>query len=995
MDRSEFANPGAQYRGVALWMLNDKLEREEIARQLKGIHEAGWGAVITRTFNGLRTPYLSEEWMDITQVSIDVARECGMKVWLQAGYMPSGIPDLPPDQAHKVLLRKRKEEAAEAGEKLLCQEGDWAYYLRTLNTVLDLLNPQAVKEYLDKAYRVPWGDRFGKEFGQTVETIWVDEPHFRPPLLPWNDRLPRVFKRQWGYSLLESIPALFAGDGDGHKVRNHYWRVVLDMLLSAYFKQVGKWCAEHNVRFSGHLMGEDTLQGQIGWTASTMPCYEYMQLPGIDHLTLSLTWPSGNNFVMTPKQCSSASNQLGHRQILAEMYGVSTQGISFEDRKWIGDWIMLMGINYRCYHGAFYSIRGQRKRVYVPHLSYQQPWWPDNRLVADYFGRLSYAMSQGQYRADVLLLHPVESGFCTYDPTFIKQPHDRVNEPPAIRVLNQTFAALSDNMLKIHRGFEYGDELLMGKYGKVSPKGLTVGKMTYGAVILPSVITLRKTTVDLLKRFIRSGGTVLAAGDLPTRIDGKKTRLIESLNSKLVKVKNDPTALKKALDKAVPPAAEVVARKGSAQHVWLHERKIDGGRVFFLINPTRDMTVEADLRIRGAGALERWDLRTGQVTPIAQKSDGKFTVTRLSFPPAASHLIVLNETAKAAAVAFEKQGAVRSIALPGKFRVTRHSPNALTLDFCRFRKGDGEWSEVIPVIAVQEQLEREGYAGPVTLQFRFTAEARPASARIVIEDAPDYGVTVNGQAVSYAGLPYYVDRSFLPVDVTEQLRAGENVVEVTRRFEPTARARFSLASLWQTAAGVELESLYLIGDFAVKARVSPREQKAKCDRLEPDFVVAAESGESSGQLAVEGYPFFAGRISLSDTVELEAPRDGERAFLELPTLDAALAKVRVNGKEAGAVLWQPYRVEITPLVRDGANRVEIEFVTTLRSLLGPHHRPAGEPDDTWSDAWAARAAGSDWYRRRNSPEVPWTDDYFVCHLGISGKAVIEYVSASR
>ena len=243
--------------------------------------------------------------------------------------------------------------------------------------MLDLLNGPAVREYLDLAYKDPWHSRFGDEFGKTIEAIWVDEPHFRPPLLPWSPRLPQTFGDKWGYDLLEHLPSLFKPVGDFRSIRHHYWRTVLGMFLEAYFEPVGKWCAEHDVKFGGHLMGEDTLNSQVGWTGAAMPCYESMQLPGIDHLTMSLEWPSHKKFLLTPKQITSAASQLGKGETLAEMYAVSSQGITFEDRKQIANWMAVLGINYRCFHGSFYSLRGQRKRIYVPHLSYQQPWWTD------------------------------------------------------------------------------------------------------------------------------------------------------------------------------------------------------------------------------------------------------------------------------------------------------------------------------------------------------------------------------------------------------------------------------------------------------------------------------------------------------------------------------------------------------------------------------------------------------------------------------------------
>jgi len=115
VNQTEFLNPGATYRGVTLWMLNDKLEPDEIVRQLRSFKAAGWGALIGRTFVGLRTKYLSDEWMEMIGLIIEEAKKEGLKVWLQAGFMPSGIPDLAPEWQHRVLIRQGRGDAAAPG----------------------------------------------------------------------------------------------------------------------------------------------------------------------------------------------------------------------------------------------------------------------------------------------------------------------------------------------------------------------------------------------------------------------------------------------------------------------------------------------------------------------------------------------------------------------------------------------------------------------------------------------------------------------------------------------------------------------------------------------------------------------------------------------------------------------------------------------------------------------------------------------------------------
>lgn len=998
MNKKAFRSPGSEYRGVSLWMLNDKLETEEILRQLKGISDAGWGAVICRTFNGLRTEYLSDEWNRIIREVIEQAGRLGMKVWLQAGYMPSAIPQLAQDEQHRVLIRKRKAEAVGASEVLLLQDREHSYYARRMEHVLDLLAPKACASYLDKAYTGSLCGPFGDAFGKTVETVWVDEPHFKPPLMPWTEDLPDVFRKKWGYSLTESLPLLFAPERDYHRVRHHYWRTVLDLLLTAYFGQVSEWCREHGVRFSGHLMGEDTLRSQISWTGACMPCYEYMQLPGIDHLTLSLTWPAERSFILPPKQCSSAANQLGKKEKLAETYAVSSQGITFEDRKWIAEWMMMLGINTRCYHGSFYSMRGRRKRIYVPHLSYQQPWWPHNRLIADYFARLSYVMRQGSYEADVLVIHPVESAYCLYDPTAITNVHNRVGEPEDIRRLNDALVVLSENLLRIHRGFEYGDEGILARHGSVRGRSLAVGKMSYRAAVLPHLLTLRETTLKLLERFIEGGGTLLVMGDPPTRLDGVVDRRPAGLCAKARRVDNTPVSLEAALDERVPTDVQITAAGGDDPGViWLHARRIGDKRVFVLANPTRDQTVHATLHIRAPGSLERWELASGRVEPAAQKRDGEVLAAALTLPPTASHVLVLQPTRFAPV---GEWAATRTFPVSGEYGISRDSPNALTLDFCRFRRGRDDWSELLPVSGVQEILAAEGYNGTVSLRFFFEAEDRPGRAMLVVEDAAEYVISVNGRSVEYAGLPCYVDRSFHPVDITEHVGKGPNTVELNRAFEAPSEAAFMLASLFHTATGVELEAVYLIGDFAVRGSLSNGEVRPRCVRYDRHFRIVHEKQTTAGDLTADGYPFFAGNLSLEASLELPKPAGDERAFLVLPSMDAVVVETVVNAKPCGSIAWPPYEVEITAAVRPGKNALQLELVSSLRNLLGPHHRPSGEPTQTWKDGWTGLSSaerrdtdlrsGPDWYTRRDSEDVFWSDDFFFLPFGIREPPIVEY-----
>src|SRR5690606_32469026 len=141
---------------------------------------------------------------------------------------------------------------------------------------------------------------------------------------------------------------------------------------------------------------------------------------------------------------------------------------------------------------ASYSRRGRRKRIYVPHLSYQQPWWPDNRLIADHFARQSWALRQGRSMAQVLVLHPIESAWCLFDPASMQRPHDHAGETADLVAMDDRLVELCRNLLCSQRDFDLGDESLLAEHGSAGPDGLRVGQMTYRLVILPELLTIRR-----------------------------------------------------------------------------------------------------------------------------------------------------------------------------------------------------------------------------------------------------------------------------------------------------------------------------------------------------------------------------------------------------------------------------------------------------------------------------------------------------------------------
>jgi hypothetical protein len=59
----------------------------------------------------------------------------------------------------------------------------------------------------------------------------------------------------------------------------------------------------------------------------------------------------------------------------------------------------------------------------------------------------------------------------------------------------------------------------------------------------------------------------------------------------------------------------------------------------------------------------------------------------------------------------------------------------------------------------------------------------------------------------------------------------------------------------------------------------------------------------------------------------------QQLFLKFDRIGAA-AEIKINGKPADVILWRPYSLDITDLVVQGENSIEVTVANTAVNLLG-------------------------------------------------------------
>lgn len=990
-----FKKPDIIYHGTDFWMLNDRLEENELVRQMHEMKTQGVYSFIARTYIGLKSDYPGKDFKSKLKLIVKTAKELDMKVFLQAGYMPEHVLNLPKKYSLSYIKLYRDAEP-ENNEEVLCKFGDVTFTKYSSGTFLDMFNHDSVEFYLNESYGNMWTD-FEDEYGKTILSIWVDEPSYSSDYFPYPDGIEEAFEKRWGYSLKDNIYKLYF-DEDGYRsVRYHYRILLQEMLENNYFRMLREWCNSHGLLASGHLMLEDTLELQITRACAAMPYYKYFDIPGIDLLCGQMNWRSGEiksefkytyrpTITTTPIQCASAARQCGSKHILCEMYGVTSQDMTFRNQKHQFDYMAAHGINHRSVHGIFYSLHGRAKRMYPPHVNYYQPYWDELHQLYDYVASASRFISLGKPDEDVLVIHPLDSAYCDYVSTWADKDASKRASYRELKKRDTYFHNLIVSLSLAHCVFDLGDEKTILDMGSVDGNSFVIGKMRYSTVVLPELIALRSTTLEKLKVFANNGGRIIVTGRKPYLLDGYETDgdimadipnviCTEDVNSLIPLIENKNYSLKgHYFDK----------------NIFVRRRTEGDDGYYFIFNADCSGKKNTVLSVKGNVKAELWDGFSKEITELSCRYTGEYTEIELCIPEGGSLMVHTVKAEEKPATAEKKLCGKRIFELGDDWSLERKQQNVLLLEFCKLKKADGDYTDEYPILAVQQMLVDEDYHGEITLKYTFKTDKVLSGLSLALEDASKHRIFFNGKEISSEPNGYYFARSFETVALPDSV-CGENIVELKREFVPLEKMKSKIGSLFEERKGVELEFAYLLGDFALYASAEP-ERNGNL-RYNRNMSLTSESGKVLGELTKEGYPFYAGTIAL--TKEFDVNYNGNDASLTLDELDGCLVKVILNGKDCGYMHCPPYRLDISEALKDGKNTVTLELTNTLRNLLGPYHRPEGEigrigggygfPDYSWIGVIGAE--DKNWYNNRVPDTKRWTDSYMCVALGVQGAKI--------
>lgn len=1016
-----FQSPRACFRGKPFWSWNGRLEPGELRRQIRILKQMGMGGFFMHSRVGLETPYLSRAWFDCIDTCIDEAKKLNMEAWLyDEDRWPSGaaggLVTRNPRYRQRFLIMREITRAADfrwrtetlaaftarikghaatqvnqiphgrsvssllKGEIIL----EFCAYTAPLKdwyngfTYLDTLNHKAVKKFIEvthEAYR----RRHGKHFGRIIPGIFTDEPAHayicaeqpwaRGIGAPWTDLLPHVFRKRYGYDLLPHLVELFF-DVDGQPftpARYHFHECVTFLFVDAFARQIGEWCGRNGMMLTGHVLLEDTLSRQTLAVGDCMRFYEHMQAPGMDLLCEHLRYWD------TAKQVSSVARQFGRKWRLTETYGTTGWDFPFAGHKALGDWQAALGINLRNHHLAWYTMEGEAKRDYPASIFYQSPWWHLYPKVEDYYARVNAVMTRGVEVRDLLVIHPVESMWLRCrkgwrdDGAIAVDRHDKV------------LADLRDSLLAANIDFDYGNEEIMARHGAVTRKDgrtvLRVGRAYYKAVIVPPLLTIRKSTLDLLLRFRAAGGTVVFAGQAPRFVEAVPSGEAAALARRCWRTSSKGPSVAQAVETAARRIS-IIDAHGRELAPTLYLLREDAEAFYLFVCNTghnlsskrylRDLPVRKrtlcfpDVRIRGfsvcRGTPVEFQPDTGKISVArAQRKKGAWEI-QTSLPALGSRLFAIPK--RKSDIRLPQQQPLRSVGarlLGGQsWKILLSEDNNLALDrpCCRIGKGSLQAPE--DILRVDQRIRRALGIKPrggamvqpwarrkkenpkktdVALEYVFDVRALPSGTLYLALERPEtFSARLNGVPLNMdMESGWWVDRSVrkIPFDAS-LLKLGKNCLALDGVYD-------------ENHSG--LETVYLLGRFGVK--------------VEGVNVAMLRMPETLrlGDWTPQGLPFYSGSVSYCRELNLQSVK-GRRLWIEVPDYCGVGVRILVNGQSAGIIGWAPNEVEITDWIGKGRVELRIEILGHRRNSHGPLHYFEKWPD--WTGPIHFVSSGNKW-----------------------------------
>lgn len=889
-----------------------------------------------------RTPpgETAERKLRLSQINVKAAFERGDRI----------LPDLsptPPDLAipREGVLNLTAQMDAQGRLVWDAPEGEWTI-LRLGHTTTgkdnhpsipegrglecDKMSREAMDQHWSGMMATVLGD-LGPLAGRVLNNALIDS--YEVGSQNWTPKFREEFRRRRGYDPLPFMPVVTGRVVDSIAVSERFlWdfrRTIADLFADNYFGYFGELCRKHGMLFSVEPYGNGA--------------FDNIQSGGLADIPMGEFWVGGAA-IETTKLAASIAHTHGRKYVGAEAFTADDmRGRWLVDPysiKALGDLVFCNGVNRYIFHRYAHQpwkdlYPGLTMGPWGMHLERTVTWWSQGAAWLRYVARCQYLLQSGLFVADACYFYG-DSG-----------PNDLL--------------ARSALRPELPDGYDYDgcDAATLRRMTVKNGQIVLPDGMRYRVLILPETTFMTPATLREIRRLAREGATIIgpkpahspSLSDYP-RCDDEVRRMADEVwgdcDGKTVQERRygrgrilwgKPLRTVFA-ESGVAPDFSYRSDSRDTRLVYIH-RRADGADIYFVSNQRyRNETAEAVFRVSGRQP-ELWDPMTGQIVPapVFRQERGR-TVVPLTLEPAGSVFVVFRKPLRDPdhLTQLTRTGPK----LPPGSRIQVEIRRAF------YGAADGRGADVTAKVAA---MVAEGtYAIPATnavfgdpvvnvvkqLTVEYLLNGR--ERRQVVAENETMELAESRDPVSYPAFEVMTDRSGAAVMVPWQ--AG------------VYQARTARGRMWRMEVREPARVLTLPNAWRLRfppGKGAPPE--IRLDRL-----------VSWTEHAQPGVRYFSGTAEYTTTFHVPAAMlsGGRAVSLDLGRVKN-FAEVRVNGRSTGVLWKEPFRLDVTGLLKPGQNTLSVR-VTNLwpNRLIGDAQHPeevewSGDAIGKWPD-WVWKGA---------------------------------------
>ena len=672
---ANFQSPPVEYSLTFYWGWDGEITEEVIARDLDAFKARGVHIVTLESGYDMGSPYLSPEWLEMVQRTVELARERDMRIWIvDEGKYPSGFaggkfttdaPELrmkalvvadtlkvnggetiskklPADVVSAIAINQLDTTNQildiKSGElKWTAPEGQWSVLLikhdfrssptRAVNnptrgkdpsnSLCDYLDPAATRQFIQFTHE-QHKKYVGSEFGKTVLGFRGDEPDYSIRGIPWTPIIFEIFKQRKGYDVEPYVASFFTNKPteEQKRIKADYWDVWSELFGANFFKVQADWCARNDLEYLVHLNKEDDMIQLVAHEGDFFECMRQVQMPGVDAIWNQI-WPDDGKVTDYSKYASSAAHVYGKPRSFTESFAAYRTQPNVAQAKWVLDYQLVRGLNMVEVMFIPASTRGKLGL----HGWNASEEFPD---IAKYVHRSCYLLSQGRPAADIAVYYPTTSLWLGHNES------------------DEYVLKLMQQLLEMQRDFDFVDETALSSAMQLE-NGIfkNLSNQIYNTVLIPSAYAISKQALDRLKTFAASGGKVVFLGNTPSLVVDESFRdatAPDDLNWALLEPFGEfTTEVFNAL-----PRPDVNLDSTCTDIKYIH-RKLADADLYFFFNESTEQKVR-DVTLAGEGHIQEWDALNGKIMKIDGSSPhAGYVKFKLNLEPSETKFMVVGK----------------------------------------------------------------------------------------------------------------------------------------------------------------------------------------------------------------------------------------------------------------------------------------------------------------------------------------------------------------